>query len=132
MARYAKIVSGEVENVIIADASFISGQGGQWELSPNDAAGMNSKFADGLFVSNLPATKTLTAPDELTLSVVADNQSGTLTYQWKKDASNITDETSASLVIDPSTASTDDGDYTCEVSDGTNTLESNACTVTVI
>jgi len=142
MANYALVGTDNlVKSVIIADAAFITANGdalkaqygdasGTWQVLSLDKAGKDWKYGSSLFVNNLIASLALTAPDPFHLGVQVDG-SGTITYQWKKDTVNISGETAATLTIDPTTASTDDGDYTCEVSDGTNTLTTNGCTLTV-
>lgn len=134
MAEYCTVDGADIVTaVIIADASHISGRAdGPWILVEGKVGiGTTCQKQGGLRITSLPSTMALIAPLPLRLSMSALT-SGTLTYQWKKDTVNITDETSATLLIDPTTASTDDGTYTCEVADGTDTLLSNGCAITVV
>lgn len=140
MAEYALVDGGDVKDSIIAEADFISDKGdevkaslgypsGTWIL-PVFKVGVGYKYGNSLFVSPPIAALNLTAPEELNLGIQVSG-SGTITYQWKKDSVDISGETASTLTIDPSTATTDDGSYTCVVSDGSNSLESSACVVTV-
>jgi len=141
MAKYALVDSGEVKTIIIADASFVSNKGdsaksdlgfpsGTWKLITSAEIGW--KFLGGMFLSGL-GDRSLIAPEKLVLTVVAetDEVSPAWTYQWKKGGENINEATSPTYTIDPSTAGDDDGSYTCAVSDGTNSVESEAATVVV-
>lgn len=77
-----------------------------------------------------PASLTVTAPAAATFRVVA---TGTLplTYQWKKNGSNLAGATAATLTLDP-TSPADNGDYTVLVSNGLPpSLLSQAATLTV-
>lgn len=83
-----------------------------------------------------PANKviTTTVADSVSITATDNTGSGTLSYQWKKNGSPIADATDSSLSFsDPS--SSDQGSYTCEVSDvvggSTYTSECNPFTVTL-
>ena len=137
MAEYAKIVSGVVDQVIVCASDPVSllGFSGTWILTPGKV-GLGWKYSGGLFMSTLgdSVSGPVIAPAPLGFGVDActDEGSPTWTYQWKKDSVDISGATSMTYTIDPSTASTDDGEYTCEVSDGTNTVTTDGCAVTVV
>lgn len=134
MAEYCTVDGANIVTaVIVADASHISGRAdGPWILVDGKVGiGTACQKQGGLLITSLPSTMGLIAPLPLRLSMSAMT-SGTLTYQWKKDTADIDGETDATLIIDPTTASTDDGTYTCEVADGTDTLLSNGCAITVV
>jgi len=76
-----------------------------------------------------PASQTVTAGTSVTFTVAAAG-APTPTYQWQKDGSPITGETSASYTI-PATASSDAGDYTVVVTNSVTSVTSSAATLTV-
>ena len=134
MSEYAEIISEKVISVIVCESDPVSfvGKTGTW-VPITGGAGVDWSYSDGLFISPPVPSLDLVAPEALYLAVTVatDEGSPTWTYQWKKDSVDISGETSDELVIDPTTASTDDGTYTCEVSDGTNTLTTVGVTLTV-
>ena len=65
-----------------------------------------------------------------TFSVTASG-TGTLSYQWRKDGSNITAATGASYTISIAALS-DNGSYDCVVTDNCGPTTSTAATLTVI
>lgn len=79
-------------------------------------------------ITTQPTSLTKIQGQSATFTVVASG-GGTLTYQWKKDGSNVSGATTASLTI-ASVQPTDAGSYTCVVSNFT-TAESSAATLTV-
>ncbi len=87
-------------------------------------------------ISSQPAGASKTEGDSLSLSVTASaSDGGTLSYQWKKDGSNLSGKTAATLSI-PSLVTSDAGSYTVEVtnthnSDTPASVTSNAAVVTV-
>ncbi len=78
-------------------------------------------------ITTQPVTQTACAGTNVTLSVVATNAS---TYQWKKNGSDISTATSASLVLNPVSAS-DAASYTVNVINSCQTILSNAAVLTV-
>lgn len=83
------------------------------------------------FLTDLPATKSVSVGDALDLAVVMQGGSAPYTYVWKKGSSAIPGKTASTFNI-PSVASGDAGSYTCEVTDAAGkTITSAACTVTV-
>ena len=80
-------------------------------------------------ITTQPAGGTICEGGNHSFSVTADG-TATLSYQWKKDGSNISGATSASYTV--STATTGDaGSYTCYVSNACGNVTSNAATLTV-
>ena len=76
-----------------------------------------------------PASQTVTAGNAASLSVVATGY-GTLTYQWKKDGSDIAGAAAATYTIS-STATTSAGSYTVVVTNAAGSTTSAAATLTV-
>jgi len=69
--------------------------------------------------------------DEGTNAVFGVTATGTsLAYQWEKDGVNISGATSSSLTLN-SVSSTDEGQYSCVVSNSCGTVTSNSATLTV-
>ncbi|HWA27416.1 MAG TPA: pectinesterase family protein [Lacunisphaera sp.] len=78
-----------------------------------------------------PLSQTKTAGDPVELTVVADGGNGTaLSYQWKKNGSDVPGATSATYAI-PSVALGDGGDYTVVVTDVAGSTTSAIATLTV-
>ncbi|MBI5363466.1 MAG: VCBS repeat-containing protein [Planctomycetes bacterium] len=65
----------------------------------------------------------------ITISVVATG-SGSLSYQWFKNAAPISGATASTLTV-PAPGPGDSGAYTCQVTDSCGTVTSNACQVLV-
>lgn len=80
-------------------------------------------------VSALSSATTVCAGSLVTLSVTASG-TGTISYQWKKGASNISGATSASYNI-AAAAATDAGSYTVSLTNACGTVTSSAVAVTV-
>lgn len=133
MAKFLKVEAGIVSKVIVADQAHIDGRDdGPWISAP-DRVGVGFKASGELFVCDCSGDPvTLTAPDPIELEAIAKtNNAGPITYQWKKNGDNIPDETSETLTIDPTTAGSDDGAYTCAVGDGTDNIVTEAVNITV-
>jgi hypothetical protein len=84
-------------------------------------------------ITTQPANRTVTEGQTATFSVTATG-SGTLTYQWKRDAGNVTGgtgDTTASYTT-PATVLVDSGaEFTCVVTNDLGSITSNAATLTV-
>lgn len=80
-------------------------------------------------ITTQPQSQTATAGQGVTMSVAADG-SGTLTYQWKKNGSNISGATSSSYTI-TGVISSDAGSYTVMASNNAGDVTSTAATLTV-
>jgi outer membrane protein OmpA-like peptidoglycan-associated protein len=85
-------------------------------------------------ISTQPVGASKTVGDSLSLTV-SGSGAGTLSYQWKKDGSNLAGKTSATLSI-PSVATSDAGSYTVDVTNQETgyapvTVTSNAAVVSV-
>ena len=78
-------------------------------------------------ITNEPATQAVVLGGTLTLSVTTAPIG--CTFQWMKDESPILDETNATY-IKSNFANADRGSYTCVVTYGENTLESDAAVIT--
>ncbi len=80
-----------------------------------------------VLVTTQPTDQTATIGSDATFTIVATGDN--LTYQWQKEQVAITGETSASLIIANVTL-TDEGDYTCVVSNSCSSLVSNTAQLT--
>ena len=117
-------------------ASVAAGDAATYTVDVTNACGTVTSNNAVLTVNALTAITTqpttpitLCAPAALNLSVVATG-AGTLTYQWKKGGTNITGATSANYSI-ASTATTDGGNYTVDVTGTCGTVTSTVSVVTI-
>ena len=89
----------------------------------------NLVIHDSTAITSQPTDQTECEGNNVTFSVTAIG--GSLTYQWKKDGSDITGKTNASLMLNNITNG-DTADYTVEVSGACGSpVTSNAATLTV-
>ncbi|HWR55310.1 MAG TPA: immunoglobulin domain-containing protein [Negativicutes bacterium] len=92
-------------------------------------------------ITNQPSNQTVTIGGTAQFMVTATAGSGSLSYQWKRNGSNLTNglATSGATISGATTAAltitnaqpADAGSYTCSISDGVTPLESNTATLTV-
>jgi hypothetical protein len=96
MGSYAKIESGIVTWVIVADADFISGQGGTWVETKRDGSIRNKFAANGdtydsdndVFYSPRPHASWTLDSDYIwqpPVAVPSDWNPGVKNYQWNED-----------------------------------------------
>ncbi len=107
-ASYTCVVSGDCGNVTSNSAT----------LTVNPATA----------ITNESGSQTACDGSDVTFSVTATGSN--LTYQWKKDGTNISGATSASYTISGATTS-DEGTYTCDVSGDCGNVTSSAMTLTI-
>lgn len=81
-------------------------------------------------ITTQPASKTVTAGQTATFSVVATGIPAP-TYQWKKNGSNINNATSSSYTTPSTVVADSGGSYTVVVSNNQGTVTSQAATLTV-
>ncbi|MDA7757349.1 immunoglobulin domain-containing protein [Opitutales bacterium] len=81
-------------------------------------------------ISQQPQTFSVLAGSNTSFSVTAEGKY--LSYQWKKDGSNVTGETNATLKITDANATQHDGNYSVVVSNEFGNVESNASEFLVI
>jgi len=80
-------------------------------------------------ITSQPQAQTVYADTNATFSVTAEGKY--LTYQWKKDGSNVTGETSSTLSITDANATQHDGNYSVVVSNDFGSVESDLTEVMV-
>ncbi len=83
-------------------------------------------------ITTQPANVTVTAPAQATFSVVAAG-TAPLSYQWRRNGTAIPGATSASYVLNPTSAAGDNGaQFSVDVSNSASTVTSSAATLTVL
>lgn len=120
-------------------ATVIGDNGAQFQVAVTDTTGTtNSAIATltvnpvvvGPVITSQPANQTVTLPQQATFSVSATG-TGTLTYQWKKNGTDIAGATASSFTT-PLTSLSDNGTlFRVAVTDTTGTTLSNNATLTV-
>ena len=83
------------------------------------------------FSTGLSDTTAVTAPDALTLTVVAAGGLTPYSYQWFKNSNAISGATAATYTKTPTVAGTDSGTYKVVVQDGYGNIISDSTVVTV-
>lgn len=79
--------------------------------------------------SDIGGSSTLVVGDVLNLAITATGETP-LSYQWKKNGSNISGATSATLTF-ATTSTGDSGNYTCEVTNAYGSVSSGTAAITV-
>jgi hypothetical protein len=110
--------AGTTYKVRISDAS---------NASTNNVGG-NFTILSSAAISTQPSSQSICPTQPVTFSVTATGSG--LSYQWRKNSSNISGATSSSYSIS-SVASGDAGSYDCVVTGTCNSVTSNAATLTV-
>ena len=117
-----------------------SGSAGTYTVTVSNAAGSVTSSGAVLTITSVvtaptittqPATQTANQGASVTLSVVANNGGGTLTYQWSKGGVAIGGATSSSYTL-ASVTSADAASYTVVVSNSAGSVTSSAAVLTVI
>jgi hypothetical protein len=99
-------------------------------LSPSVVIPAQYRYSIGVFIYSNPLSQTVTAPATATFTANGWGMSG-LSYQWKKNGSNIGGATASSYTT-PATTSGNNGDlYTCAISDYRGATLSAAATLSV-
>ena len=97
--------------------------------TPNvTSAQANVSFGTPTAITQQPTAVTVDTDRPFSLSVSATGS--TLSYQWKKNGSNIEGATAATYSVTKAAAS-DNGQYVCEVTGGCGTVTTNAVSVVV-
>jgi len=130
MAIYSVVDGGVVTNTIVADQVFADqiAQSHQAIRSQIGSEHIGDKYANGIFLRDLPSGS-LSIGAKLSLKAIA-NCSLPLSYQWRKNGTDIPGATSASYEI-AAVLVMDTGEYSCVVSDGTNSITTNASAISV-
>ena len=99
------------------------------DANTSDASNANFSVSPATSISSQPQSVTICSGQQVQFSVTATGSN--LTYQWKKDGTNINGATSATLTIN-NVQSANAGSYTCTVAGACgNPIISNAATLTV-
>lgn len=98
--------------------------------NPDLGISLSGTGTAGLAISSQPSSKTVTAGQTATFSVMATG-SGTLKYQWKKSGAAIGGATSATYTTPPATIAESGAAFTVVVSDDDATVTSNAAMLMV-
>ena len=107
-------------------AAYLAGCGG----SANSNTSSNTSSATAATITTQPTSQTVTVGQTATFSVTAGG-TPPLTYQWQKNAANISGATSASYTT-PATAAGDNGtQFDVVVSNSVGGVTSNSATLTV-
>lgn len=110
---------------------FTAASAGKVEMEEEADTFSNAVVTPVITISSQPSNQTVTAPATATFSVTASvAPSGTLTYQWKKNGTNVSGATSASYTT-PATTAGDTGTFTVVVSStGAAPVTSTGATLT--
>jgi hypothetical protein len=129
-------VTGATSASYTTPAATASDNGALFTVTVTNAYGSVTSGSATLTVSSppsittQPASQSVTAGQTATFSVVATG-TGTLTYQWLKNGTNVTGATSASYTT-PATSGADNGSkFSVTVTNATGSTTSSAATLTV-
>lgn len=114
----------------VAAWDFVAATGGKMEIE-EESDTFGNPVTPVITITTQPTNKVVTAPATATFTVVASvAPTATLTYQWKKNGTNISGATSASYTT-PATAQGDTGTFTVVVSSaGATSVTSTGATLT--
>lgn len=135
MSQVASDTTGGVNSVISVGQGTVSATGAQtgsvsWgSVDSYDAVAMLLKGA-GPTISSQPSDTIVNTGNTATFSVTASG-TGTLTYQWKLNGSNISGATSSSYTTGTLTISDTGGLYSVDVTDSNGTTTSRSALLTV-
>ncbi|EBT9689896.1 hypothetical protein KP52_24240 [Salmonella enterica subsp. enterica] len=105
-----------------------------WSIEASSAGQVDVRDVGAVItITTQPQGKTLTAGDTLTLTVAATvSDSSSLTYQWKKDGTNVSSGGTTAIYTKSSATTGDSGSYTCQISSSTAaSVTTNPVTVTI-
>lgn len=105
-----------------------------WSIEASSAGQVDVRDVGAVItITTQPQGKTLTAGDTLNLTVAATvSDSSSLTYQWKKDGTNVSSGGTTATYTKSSATTGDSGSYTCQISSNTAaSVTTNPATVTV-
>jgi hypothetical protein len=127
-------LAGETNDFLLIDPVGL-GDAGNYSVRVSNGCGSTTSVDAALTVNTgpsisvQPASQNTCEGDSVSFSVTASG-TGTLTYQWRKDGSDILGETNSSYTINP-VAAGDAGDYDVVVTDDCGSVTSDAATLTV-
>lgn len=126
--NYADVLGANVVN-----ANFVAATVAQKEEEKGETP---VKLAEQAYITNMPASKTVTEGDTLTIEPTVISQAGSVkTFQWYKNGTALEGKTGKNLEISNVTAA-DAGAYsfkvTVTVGDQSEEIQSSPCTVTVM
>ncbi len=118
----------------------VSDTGAQFDVVVTNAAGTVTSAAATLTVNSVPTPPSITtapvsttvfAPAGATFSVVATGDAP-LSYQWRRNGSNIAGATSAAYTLTPTSVGDSGAQFDVVVTNGAGTATSSAATLTVL
>ncbi|EEA9955818.1 hypothetical protein DI375_01690 [Salmonella enterica subsp. enterica serovar Virchow] len=103
-----------------------------WSIEASSAGQVDVRDVGAVItITTQPQGKTLTAGDTLTVAATVSDSSS-LTYQWKKDGTNVSSGGTTATYTKSSATTGDSGSYTCQISSSTAaSVTTNPAMVTV-
>ena len=137
--RHGSDISGATSSSYALNPTAVADSGAQFDVVVSNAAGTVTSSAATLTVNpapvppsitTQPANLTVTAPNQASFSVVATGDAP-LSYQWRRNGSDISGATSSSYVLNPTAVSDSGAQFDVVVTNGVGTITSAAATLTV-
>ena len=137
--RNGSDISGATSASYALNPTAVSDSGALFDVVVSNAAGTVTSSAATLTVNpapvppsitTQPANLTVTAPNQANFSVVATGDAP-LSYQWRRNGSDISGATSTSYVLNPTAVSDSGAQFDVVVTNAAGTVTSSAATLTV-
>ena len=125
----AEVADGSVTGSKMADGSVTASKIASNAITTNELNEQILKYLKPE-ITIQPQAKAVYADSNVSFSVTAEGKH--LTYQWKKDGSNLTGETNATFIITDANSTPHDGNYSVVVSNDFGSDESNVTTFIVV
>ena len=122
----SEVISKLEQNATITNGSVTASKIASNAITTNELSEQILKYLKPE-ISSQPQAQTVYEDNNATFSVSAEGKY--LTYQWKKDGSNLTNETNSMLTIIDANASRHEGNYSVVVSNDFGSVESDSITV---
>ena len=127
-------IPGATANPYTTPATSSADHGAQFSVVVTNSAGTATSNAAVLTVgpgiSTQPASLSVIEGQSASFSVAATGN-GELSYQWKKNGTDISDATSSSYTINATTSDDNDAQFSVVVTDSVGTVTSNPATLTL-